>query len=396
MQVTFHKSVEDIGERLWNDLDQGDNPFLSYAFLAAAERHGAVAPDLGWHPRHLALWDDGAASRLLLGVMPLYLRTHSFGDFSGDWNWAGVFERSGRRYYPKLVTGIPYTPATGARCLVRQGIERPPVVRALIEAAVRCTPEFGASSWQCLFVAPQSEEHAALKQCGLLLRRGCQFHWDNRSPQPYRDYEDFLLGFSSDKRKKVRRERRRVAESGLRLEILHGDGIDAALWRNIYPHYLSTFARFGNHAAFPLEFFLEVGVALGRRMVVFLAREGSRVVAAAICYRNGTTLYGRHWGAEADYHSLHFELCLHQGIEYCIQHGLSRFEPGAQGEHKISRGFSPAPTWSAFWIEDPDMRRMLAAYFAKERDAMATYQDEQQEHAPFKRLAVPGEDDGSS
>lgn len=385
MQVTFHKSVDEIGEQQWTELDCADYPFLSYAFLSAAERHGAVAPDLGWHPRHLALWDDGDASRILLGVMPLFLRTHSFGDFSGDWHWAGLFERSGRRYYPKLVSGIPYTPATGPRCLIRPGIERLPVVNALFAAAIRATRELDASSWQCLFVAPQSEEFAVLEQMGLLLRRGCQFHWKNRSPRPYRDYEDFLLDFSAEKRKKIRRERRRVAESGLSIEVLHGDEIDATLWRSIYPHYRSTFARYGNHAAFPLEFFQDVSAALGRRMVVFLAREDSKVVAAAICYRDAHTLYGRHWGADAEYHSLHFELCLHQGIEYCIHQGLSRFEPGAQGEHKISRGFSPAPTWSAFWIEDPHLRKLLGAYFAREQDVMTEYQDEQQAHAPFKR-----------
>jgi len=383
----YHASLEEIGALEWAELDRCGDPFMSHAFLAAAERHRAVSPGMGWHPRHIALRDDAG---LLMGVLPLYLRTHSFGDFSRDWNWPEAFEQSGLRYYPKLVSGIPYTPATGPRFLVRRGIERTPVVRQLIAAALDGVREFGCSSWQCLFV--EEDESAVLAHNELLLRRGCQFHWQNRD---YRDFEEFLASFSSEKRKKVKRERRRVAESGLRLEVLHGDEITPELWNGIYPHYLSTFERYGNHAAFPPGFFPDVGGGLGRGMVVFLARDGSRVVAAAICYRSGTTLYGRHWGAEGDYHSLHFELCLYQGIEYCIRHGLTRFEPGAQGEHKVSRGFSPQPTWSAFWIADPGMRRTIADYLVREQAAMASYQDEMAEHEPYKDFGNSPEDAGT-
>ena len=376
LHTKFHASVEEIGALEWAELDLHDDPFMSHAFLAATERPRAVSPRMGWHPRHVALRDDAG---LLVGALPLYLRTHSFGDFSRDWNWPAAFEQHGVRYYPKLVSGIPYTPATGPRFLVRRGVERLPVVQQLIAAALDGVREFGCSSWQCLFA--EEDENAGLAQNELLLRRGCQFHWQNRD---YRDFEDFLASFSSEKRKKVRRERRRVAESGLRLEVLHGDEIAPELWKDIYPHYLSTFERYGNHAAFPPEFFTDVGLGLGRGMVVFLARDGMRVVAAAICYRSGTTLYGRHWGAEGDYHSLHFELCLYQGIDYCIRHGLSRFEPGAQGEHKVSRGFSPQATWSAFWIADPGMRRMIADYLVREQTAMVSYQDEMAEHEPYR------------
>lgn len=380
LHTKYHASIEEIGAQEWAELDLRGDPFVSLAFLAAAERHRAVSARLGWHPRHAALRDDAGQ---LVGVLPLYLRTHSFGDFSRDWNWPAAFEQHGIRYYPKLVSGIPYTPATGPRFLVRRGMERTPVVRQLIAAALDGAREFGCSSWQCLFV--EEEACAALTQSGLLMRRGCQFHWRNRG---YRDFDEFLAGFSSEKRKKVKRERRRIAESGLRLEVLHGDAISPGLWKDIYPHYLSTFERYGNHAAFPPEFFPDVSKGLGRGLVVFLAWEGTRVVAAAICYRSDTTLFGRHWGAEGDYHSLHFELCLYQGIEYCIRNGLSRFEPGAQGEHKVSRGFLPEPTWSAFWIADPGMRRMIADYLVREQAAMVSYQDEMAEHAPYRDAAI--------
>ncbi|MGE5386988.1 MAG: GNAT family N-acetyltransferase, partial [Betaproteobacteria bacterium] len=306
-----------------------------------------------------------------------------FGDFSGDWNWAAAFESLGVSYYPKLVSGIPYTPATGPRFLVRPGCDRAAVIGQLIATALESARAVGVSSWQCLFVE-REDELEALRECGFLLRRGCQFHWHNRG---YADFDDFLATFSAEKRKKVRRERRRVAEAGLDIMVRHGDEIDAALWATIHRHYLSTFERFGNHAAFSLAFFKQAGAALGRQMLVFIACEAGRPVASAICYRSGTTLYGRHWGAEADTHSLHFELCYYRGIDYCIREGLMRFEPGAQGEHKISRGFSPTPTWSAFWIADPGMRAMIGQYLRREQAAMAEYQDDLKTHEPYKTVA---------
>ncbi|MFA7292164.1 MAG: GNAT family N-acetyltransferase [Rhodocyclaceae bacterium] len=379
MHTTFHSSIADIDAADWDALNVSGSPFLTHAFLASAEQHGAAAPELGWHPRHASVYD---ASGALLGALPLYLRTHSFGDFSGDWHWAEAFERSGIRYYPKLVSGIPYTPASGPRFLVRPNVERRTVLRELVGGTLEQAAAWGVSCWQCLFLDEDVAVRAVLEENGFLYRRGCQFHWQNRG---YENFEAFLATFAADKRKKVRRERRRIAESGLTLETRHGGEIDAALWQRIYPHYLSTFQRFGNHAAFSPDFFIDAGTALKEQLVVFLARAGSEVVAAAICYRSGTTLYGRHWGASADYHSLHFELCFYQGIDYCIEHGLSHFEPGAQGEHKVSRGFSPTATWSAFWVANPAMRQAVANHLLREQAAVAAYQDEMAMHEPYKR-----------
>ncbi len=379
-RIDYHASITEIPETEWAALDARGNVFLRHAFLVAAERHGAVSEENGWRPCHVAVRDDAGQ---LVGAMPLYLKSHSFGDFSHDWQWSSAYQRLGLRYYPKLVTGIPYTPANGPRLLAHPQADRPLVTQRLIAAAIAQAQDLGCQTWQCLYV--DALDLAAVSGAQLLLRRGCQFHWTNNG---YVDFDDFLATFSSQKRKKVKRERRYVAESGLIIEVLHGNELNAALWQEIHPLYQATFDRYGNYAAFSAGFFTEVSATLGREVVVFLARDanapGAKLVAAAICYRDATTLYGRHWGASADCPGLHFELCYYQGIEYCLRHGLQRFEPGAQGEYKVSRGFTPVSTWSAHWIADDRMRVALADYFSREQQHVENYQDEMAEHLPYK------------
>jgi predicted N-acyltransferase len=375
MEIVLHRAATEISATDWDVLDHGADPFLSRAFLGTAEKVGACVTEMGWQAQHLALYEGGR----LLGLLPLYLRTHSFGDFSRDWNWESAWQRAGLEYYPKLVSGIPYTPSPGPRLLVRQGIEREAIATTLTEAALEVTRRVGASSWQCLFV--EEDDRARLAAAGLLMRRGVQFHWFNRT---YRDFDDFLAGFTADKRKKLKRERRFVRESGLRLETRHGDEIDDGLWHAIHGQYRDTFVRYGNHPAFPVEFFIEVAALLAQRLVVFLAFQDETPVASAICYRDDHTLYGRHWGSAIEIPGLHFELCYYQGIEYCIRNGLRSFEPGAQGEHKLARGFEPVATWSAFWIAHPGMRRAVADFIAREDSAMQDYEAETSAHLPFK------------
>lgn len=375
MEVILHPAATDIPESDWFALDHHDDPFASRAFLGTAEKVGAGGTAMEWQAQHLTLYEGD----LLLGLLPLYLRDHSFGDFSRDWNWPSAWQRAGLAYYPKLVSGMPYTPSPGPRLLVRRGLDRDIVAPALIEAALEAARQFGASSWQCLFV--ENADRTRLAAAGLLMRRGVQFHWFNRG---YRDFDDFLAGFTADKRKKLKRERRAVAASGLRMETRHGDEIDAGLWQAIHRQYRGTFARYGNHPAFPLEFFIEAGATLARRLVVFVAFQDQTPVASAICYRDAETLYGRHWGAEIELPGLHFELCYYQGIDYCIRQGLQGFEPGAQGEHKLARGFEPVATWSAFWIADPGMRRAVADFIAREDSAIQDYASETANHLPFK------------
>jgi len=385
MKIISHPSASALSEADWASLDHHNDPFTSGAFLRIAEKVGAADTAFGWQAQHLALHDETAPQGdQLLGLLPLYLRTHSFGDFSHDWQWATAWQRAGLAYYPKLVSGVPFTPSPGPRLLVRQGIARSPVVQALIEGAIHVARTQEVSSWQCLFV--DNADREALAAAGLLIRRGVQFHWINKN---YADFDEFLAGFTADKRKKLKRERRAVHESGLRIEVLHGNDIDMALWRVIHRQYRDTFARYGNHPAFPLEFFTQASAALDRQLLVFIAYQDEQPVASAICYRDATTLYGRHWGTEVDVPGLHFELCYYQGIDYCIEHGLHRFEPGAQGEHKLARGFEPVPTWSGYWIADPGMRRAVADFIARETEVMANYAAETASHLPFKTPVIP-------
>jgi len=374
MAVTLLASAQDLPAAEWRRLETAGDPFVSRDFLAAAEQTGAAGPEFGWQAMHLTLRDGRGE---LAALLPLYLRSHSFGDFAHDWQWAPAWRQAGLEYYPKLVTGVPYTPSPGARLLAHHGNEVSKA--ALASAAIDLVKETDASSWQCLFV--QGDDRALLEGFGMLFRRGVQFHWMNRQ---YRDFSDFLVTFTADKRKKLKRERRAVAEAGLRIDALHGDEIDDGLWPAIHRHYRDTFQRYGNHPAFSEAFFRRVAAALGKRMVVFVAWHGDRPVASSICYRNETTLFGRHWGTDVDCPGLHFELCYYKGIEYCIERGLSRFEPGAQGEHKLARGFEPVSTWSAFWIADEQMRDLVARYLAREADAMLDYQAEMARHLPFK------------
>lgn len=371
-------SALDLSAEVWAQLATAGDPFVSHAFLGAADRFGiSEGGPLGWRPMHLALRDGDR----IAGLLPLYLRSHWYGDFAMDYGWEPAWRQAGLAYYPKLVTGVPFTPSPGPRLLVAEGAG-PEVSAALIAAAINLTRESGASNWQCLFV--REDDRAALEGAGLLMRRGVQFHWFNRG---YRDFADYLATFTSEKRKKLKRERRAVSDAGLRVAVRHGDEIDEAIWQAIHRHYRSTFERLGGMASFSLDFFRSVGAELGRRMVVFLAfdeQQGGQPVASAICYRDEAALYGRHWGTDIDCPGLHFELCYHAGIEYAIDNGLQRFEPGAQGEHKIARGFEPVSTWSGFWIAEPRMREAVARFLAREDGAMLDYQTEMAGHLPYR------------
>jgi len=367
-------AARNVSEPDWRLLATNGDPFVSRAFLSAAEGCVTEHGPAGWQPLHIALRD---ALGGLAGLLPLYRRDHWYGDFAADYSWAPAWQQAGLNYFPKLVSGVPFTPSPGPRLLVTE--DGPAVRAALIAAAIDLTVETGASNWQCLFV--REPDRAALEVAGLLLRRGVQFHWLSRG---YRDFTDFLSTFTSEKRKKLKRERRAVADAGLRIEARHGNEIEDALWPAIHRHYSSTFVRLGGVAAFSTEFFRSVGAELGQRMVVFCAFDAERPVASAICYRDEAALYGRHWGTDIDCPGLHYELCYHAGIEYAIDHGLQRFEPGAQGEHKIARGFEPVSTWSAYWVADPRLRETVARYLVREDGAMLDYQSEMAGHLPYR------------
>ncbi|HXH02136.1 MAG TPA: GNAT family N-acetyltransferase [Candidatus Competibacteraceae bacterium] len=375
MRISVTESLADVPARQWNSLVKDRDPFLSHEFLSALERHHCVGERTGWLPYHLLCrGDDGR----LLGACPLYLKTNSYGEFVFDWSWAEAYRRNGLRYYPKLVSAIPFTPATGQRLLLAP--EAPPAVAAaLIGHALEETRRLGCSSLHWLF--PQPEQMPALLEQGLLQRLGCQFHWHNPG---YRDFADFLDTLSSKKRKNIRRERRLVEQAGVELEVLQGREIRHQDWQVFHGFYRSTFARLGGYATLTLPFFQEIGQTLGNRVILVLARVRGHSVAGALCLRSDHTLYGRHWGANESYDSLHFEACYYQGIEFCIRHGLRRFEPGAQGEHKVSRGFLPTFTYSAHWLAHPAFHSAVATFLERETPAVRAYADELAQHSPYR------------
>jgi predicted N-acyltransferase len=324
---------------------------------------------------------DALAWNSLAGALPLFIKYDSHGEFVFDWSWADAYERAGRNYYPKLVCAVPFTPATGRRLLLRDADDGNVAAR-LVDAARATADEVGASSLHVLF--PTEAERQLLAGSGFLTRKACQFHWANDG---YADFEGFLARFSADKRKKAKRERRRVAEAGIVFEHLRGDEPTPSDWDAIFEFYARTFWRRGREPYLNREFFASVAATMPGNLLVVLARHQGAPIATAICFRSDTTLYGRYWGSGADFHSLHFETCYYQGIDYCIRERLERFEPGTQGEHKVARGFVPQPTWSCHWLRDRDFHRAVDSFLARETHYVDAYIDEVGEHVPYRRCA---------
>jgi predicted N-acyltransferase len=375
-QAKTAASMDEIDAQAWNALAGTDCPFLRHEFLAALEHTGCVGPGTGWQPSHLTLHD----AQGLVGAVPAYRKSHSWGEFVFDFGWAQAYSRVGLSYYPKLVVAVPFSPATGARLLVRPGADHAGVAAELITLIQNQTREGGYSSAHVLFA--QELDRGLLEAAGWLMRRDCQFHWHN---QGYADFEAYLASFTAEKRKKTRRERRRCEEAGISFRTLFGPELTPALLDTVYDLHAQTFLRRGNEPYLTREFFTEIAATLGRALMVKLAVVAGRPVAAAIFFWSQQTLYGRYWGADADYHSLHFECCYHQGIEFCIEHGIQSFEPGTQGEHKISRGFGPALTWSAHYIADARFRSAIADFLAREAPAVDAYAQDVAAHTPFRR-----------
>jgi len=373
-RVEFRSSIDELDAREWNAL-AGGHPFARHEFLAALEHTGCLGAGTGWQPHYLTLHDAAG----LAGAAAAFVKSHSYGEFVFDFAWANAYGRLGRRYYPKLTLATPFTPATGPRLLVRPGLDAAPVMAQLLSALERDSAAQALSGVHALFLDERSR--AACAAQGWLLRRDCQFHWTNRG---WGSFDEYLESFTAEKRKKARRERRRVAESGVRFETRLGGELDAPLLERIYALHRDTFLRHGHEPYLTPQFFAEVARRMPQSLMVKLALHGRTVVAVAIFFWWQEALYGRYWGAAADYHSLHFEACYHQGIEFCIERGIARFEPGTQGEHKVSRGFEPALTWSAHFIADRQFRAAIADYLTREGAAVESYALEVQEHVPYR------------
>ena len=379
MRLTLNDAIADVSADEWNALAGDDCPFLRHEFLAAAELTGCVAPASGWIPQHLTVEQDGR----LLGAMPLYQKDHSWGEFVFDWAWASAYERAGLRYFPKLVSAVPFTPAPSRRLLLDK-TAGPETARMLLDGAIALAEEMACSSLHVLF--PLEEELPLLRNAGLQIRKDCQFHWQNRD---YADFEAFLQMFTAAKRKKAKRDRRRVSEAGIRFRRLHGADIDPATWKVVFQLISMTFMRRGSMPYFSLDFFLRISESLPDNILVILAEKDASPVAAALFFESTTTLYGRYWGSNGHYDALHFETCYYQGIDYCIEKGLQVFEPGTQGEHKISRGFSPVSTWSAHWLAHPEFLSAISAYVDEEARHIDRYMDAVDERSPYRNDDPP-------
>jgi len=375
MQSRIVTSIDRIPAAQWNALALGGNPFVRHEFLLAMERAGCVGKAAGWLPHHLLLEDRGQ----LVAAMPLYRKSHSWGEFVFDWSWARAYDQAGLRYYPKLVSMPPFTPATGPRFLLAPGAS-PEVRTRLSTELLTYAKSEQISSAHLLFLT--DEDRASLEGEAYLWRKDCQFHWYNRG---YKTFEDFIATFRSDKRKKALRERRRVRESGVTFRTLTGAEMDAKLWNIVFGFSAATFESHGHEHYLNVEFFQAVSAVMPQSVVIKLAEYHGHPIATAIFFRGDEALYGRYWGAAANYHSLHFETCYYQGIEYCIEQGLQHFEPGTQGEHKVPRGFEPTTTWSAHWIADPRFRRAIDQYLNDERASIDQYILQVEEHTPYHR-----------
>jgi predicted N-acyltransferase len=376
MRTRTLTSIESVPAAEWNQLEFGGNPFLRHEFLAALERTGCARESTGWIPQHLVLESDGRIE----AALPLYEKSHSWGEFVFDWSWARAYNEAGLPYYPKLVSMVPFSPVPGMRLLVRPGADSTAVKKKLLTTLLARAKSDSYSSVHVLF--PQEDELELLENEDFLLRRDCQFHWHNRG---YTTFADFMATFRAEKRKKAQRERRRIQEAGIRFRTLHGSDMDESLWRTVFAFSENTFQARGHEHYLSADFFISIAQTLPQAVMVKLATYEDRPIATAIFFRSNDTLYGRYWGSAADFHSLHFETCYYQGIDYCIEHGLQRFEPGTQGEHKVPRGFEPVHTWSAHWIAEPHFRRAIAKYLSQEQVAIDQYMDSVRDHLPYRR-----------
>jgi uncharacterized protein len=381
--------IADLPAADWDRL-AGANPFVSHAFLSALEESGSATRKTGWLPQHLVI---AGRDERLIGAVPLYLKSHSYGEYVFDWGWADAYERAGGDYYPKLQSCVPFTPVTGPRLLVHPEAARDAVAHALMAGMLELARQTGVSSLHVTF--PTEAEWRALGDAGFLQRTGLQYHWENRG---YETFEDFLASLASRKRKAIRKERRQVAESGVRLRALAGEEIEPRVWDAFYHFYRATSDKKWGQSYLTRAFFHRLGETLGERVVLIVAEYGGEPIGAALNLvgggadgsHEGGTLYGRNWGALARFKFLHFEACYYQAIDYAIRHRLARVEAGAQGEHKIQRGYLPTLTYSAHWIRDPAFRQAVAQFLDRERRAIGEEQRILECFAPFRQDGGPG------
>lgn len=376
-RLTQVDTILDVPADAWNALCGTGQPFVQHGFLAALEASQSVCAGNGWSPAHALLENDTGE---LIAAAPLYEKRHSYGEFVFDFAWANAYDQLGLDYYPKLLNAVPFSPVVGPRILAGDA-----ATRAQMAARLAALPEQdGYSSLHTLF--PDAASARALADAGATPRRGCQYRWHNRD---YQDFDDFLSQLSSKRRKEIRRERKRMRDAGVTIEVRTPDDIDAALWNTLYAFYGRTYAIRGQPPYLTRAFFQELAERLDDRVLFFIAWHRATPVGMAFMMRGDDTLYGRHWGCANDYHGLHFETCYYAGIDYCIEHGLACFDAGAQGEHKIRRGFEPVATWSYHVIVDPRLSSAVEDFCGREAQMMQSFHAEQRERSNFAPDALP-------
>ena len=378
-QSAFLDSIHDISAAQWNALSGTDYPFLRHEFLAVMEDSGCTTTITGWQPHHLIIREEGKSGKAL-ALLPLYLKTDSFGEYVFDWSWADAYHRHGLEYYPKLLSAIPYTPATGPRFCVKPHLDRNAVLAFMVDAIKAEAQRLNASGWHLLF--PQEEDSRVLETLGIRQRAGCQYHWFNHG---YGDFDQLLASFSSRKRKNIRKERQRVSDAGIHFQVLEGADISLDQWRQFYLFYQSTYLVRGRNPYLNEDFFLGLSRLMPQQLVMVLAYREDACIAGALSFRSSDTLYGRYWGCSEEYQFLHFETCYYQGIDYCLQHGLKRFDSGAQGEHKIQRGFEPVSTWSNHWLAHEGFHAAIDQFLREESQHVERYIRHAGEYLPFRQ-----------
>ncbi len=378
MQIVFTDKIASIDSKHWDNLCGDSNPFIQHDFLNALEQHECLQ-NWGWLPQHCLLYDN----ETLIGACPAYIKNNSYGEFVFDWAWADAYQQNGLDYYPKLVTSIPFTPVQGPRLLASKNhidacgklVDTASIKKGLINALITFAEKNGLSSAHFLFC--ENDDIKNLSETGLMLRFDYQFHWTNNN---YISFDDFLSRLTSKRRKNIKRERKIIAEDNIKIEVLHGNELNDEQWELLYSYYRVTFLKKSGTATLTLGFFK----AVAHKLLAIFAYHENKAVAAAICFEGKDKLYGRHWGCSENYNNLHFEVCYYTGIDYCINRQLQIFEPGAQGEHKIWRGFLPVKTRSAHWISHAGFKNAIQDFLQREAVAMQHHGEFLLESSPYK------------
>ncbi|MFC3114535.1 GNAT family N-acetyltransferase [Cellvibrio fontiphilus] len=381
MQIRFTSSILSLEPAAWNALCPADYPFIRHEFLAALELSGCTTGQSGWQPYHLLV----EAAGQLIAVMPGYIKHHSYGEYVFDWAWADAYRRHGLDYYPKWICAIPFSPCYGPRLLMAQGVAMADILPQISAALGRESLAQGWSGWHCLF--PDKTLSDCLHQQGALQRLGCQFHWENRG---YRDFADFAASMNSRKRKNILKERRQVSEQGFTFVVKTGRQLEPEDWQTFYALYRTTYLKRSGHKGYlSADFFQLLGATMGDQLVMICAVKADdpaqAIIAASLFVRDSQCLYGRYWGCFEEYQFLHFETCYYQGIDYAIAQQLARFDGGAQGEHKIPRGFAPRFTYSNHWVAEPGFRAAIAQFLQQEAAGITQYAAEAATLLPFKQ-----------